>query len=564
MRTTAWRTGVGALLSAALLAGCGLGGGDDTTREAADRGGAPAPPNEAAPAPPGGGYEAGGERRNQERGDAAGEPRTPPDLRSTFALDVDTASYGYASRTLRDGALPRPDTVRTEEFVNSFGQGYAEPEGDGFSVSADGARTTEPGWSLLRVGLATRAESAGEARAAERKPAALTFVLDVSGSMAEKGRLDLVQHSLRLAAEQLSPRDSVSLVTFSDEARTVLPMTRLGERDGGAGRAKLRAAVADLAPRNSTNLGAGVSTGYQEAVKGKRKGGTNRVVLLSDALANTGDTGADSILRSVAEHRKEHGIALFGVGFGSEYGDALMERLTNRGDGHTTYVSSRREAREVFVDQLPRHVELRARDAKAQVEFRRAAVREFRLLGYENRAVRNEDFRNDAVDGGEVGPGHTVTALYAVRLKEGATGRVATSTVRWLDPSTREPRERKRETDAGALRGALWKRGADGGRARDGATSPRLRLAATAAYFAQALRAEDATGERITPRSAPRDTPPGKPNGKPSTLPGAPTLPELRGHARAVARETGDRAATRLARNIARAAKLSARTPEGG
>ncbi|GAA3303843.1 VWA domain-containing protein [Streptomyces cinereospinus] len=416
-----------------LLTGCsgsGTGGGSRAdSAEQAEGFPAPAPPAIES-----------GEAGDEQRRDGTFAPE--PDHLSTFALDVDTASYGYARRTLAAGGRPHPSTIRPEEFVNSFRQDYERPDGNGFSVTVDGARTSARDWSLVRVGLATRpAEDEGE-----RPPAALTFVLDVSGSMSEPGRLDLAKESLGVLTDRLRDDDSVALVAFSDEAETVLPMTRLGGHRG-----RIHDAVAGLEVQQSTNLGAGVRTGYATAVEGLREGATNRVVLVSDALANTGETDADTILEDIAGARREHGITLFGVGVGSDYGDELMERLADRGDGHTTYVSTLAEAREVFCEQLPRHVDLTARDAKAQVAFDPATVDRFRLIGYENREVADEDFRDDRVDGGEVGPGHTVTALYAVRTRPGAGGHLATATVRWLDPRTRAPHEESGRLETAAL-----------------------------------------------------------------------------------------------------------------
>ncbi|PIM73538.1 hypothetical protein CTU88_07240 [Streptomyces sp. JV178] len=448
---------------ALLLTGCGQSGQSSDSQKDGGRtaDGFPAP----APDGPDG---QNGEQQDDESRDIA----PSPDHLSTFALDVDTASYGYARRTLEDGSLPDPSTVRPEEFINSFRQNYERPDGDGFSVTVDGARTKDDDWSLVRVGLATRAADGDR----ERPPAALTFVIDVSGSMAEPGRLDLAKDALGTMTDRLRDQDSVALVTFSSTAETVLPMTRLDDN-----RARIHDAVDSLEPADSTNLGAGVETGYATAVEGLRKGATNRVVLLSDALANTGDTDADTILERVAGERREHGITLFGVGVGSDYGDALMERLADKGDGHTTYVSTEKEAEEVFCEQLPRHVDLTARDAKAQVAFDPETVEEFRLIGYDNRRVADEDFRDDSVDGGEVGPGHTVTALYAVRTRAGTeAGHLATATVRWLDPDSRTPHEETADIEASALHGDLW------------STAPRgLQVAAAAAYFADALRRDD-------------------------------------------------------------------------
>lgn len=503
---------VGLLVSAALLAGCSGSGGDSSDGTAAQRRGGPVPGGGTVPAPAG--TDAAGS--DAEDSDTAGRQgkadRAAPDYLSTFALDVDTASYGYARRVLGDGRLPEPGTVRPEEFVNSFKQGYERPRGNGFSVSVDGARAGggADGWSLLRVGLATKAAD----DTAPRPPAALTFVVDISGSMAETGRLDLVRTSLAYLTEQLRDDDSVALVTFSDEAETVVPMTALRGH-----RTKIREAVESLHTESSTNVAAGVERGYDEAVEGRRKGATNRVVLLSDALANTGETDADAILERIDGSRREYGITLFGVGVGSDYGDALMERLADKGDGDTTYVADEAQARKVFVDQLPAHVQLRARDAKAQVAFDRKTVQQFKLIGYENRAVADEDFRDDSVDGGEVGPGHTVTALYAVRLREKASGHVATATVRWLDPVTRKAREETGSVETDAIDGGLW-----------GASDARLQVTAAAAYFADILRG--------------------------GTLPGTPTLGELASRARKLAAETEDGSVSKLADAIGRAAEI--------
>ncbi|MFD5951523.1 VWA domain-containing protein [Streptomyces collinus] len=484
--------------SALLLTACSGGSDTGDGSKAADRPGYGA--GEPAPA-----Y--GDEDATSERDDL----REDPGHLSTFALDVDTASYDYARRALADGRLPDPSTVRPEEFVNSFRQDYQRPDGDGFSVTVDGARTDDESWSLVRVGLATRTAQRG----GERPPAALTFVIDVSGSMDEPGRLDLAKESLSVMTDRLRDDDSVALVTFSDEAETVLSMTRLG-----GNRDEIQDVISDLDTQDSTNLGAGVETGYETAVEGLREGATNRVVLISDALANTGDTDADSILERISGERREHGITLFGVGVGSDYGDALMERLADKGDGHTVYVSDSREARKVFSEQLPRNVDLTARDAKAQVAFDPETVEEFRLVGYDNRRVADEDFRDDRVDGGEIGPGHTVTALYAVRTEPGARGHLATATVRWLDPETRHPHEKTGDLETDALDDSLW------------SANRGLRTAATAAYFADALGHGD------------------------HDLPDAPRLDELADHADDLADSTQSEEIRRLAEAIATANRI--------
>ncbi|MFI0962244.1 von Willebrand factor type A domain-containing protein [Streptomyces sp. NPDC021080] len=513
-RTAIRRRQAGALLApliagALLLTGCSAGSGSNSS-DGADKSGRRSLPLPAPARPTGGAAE--GDKQG-EQSDAP-EATPSPDYLSTFALDVDTASYGYARRTLADGRVPDPATIRPEEFVNSFRQDYRRPDGNGFSVSVDGARTDDGRWSLVRVGLATRPADSER----ERPPAALTFVIDISGSMSEPGRLDLARESLDVMTDRLRDDDSIALVTFSDEAETVLPMTRLGDH-----RARVHRAIDGLEPTDSTNLGAGVRTGYATAVHGLREGATNRVVLISDGLANTGDTDADTILERISSARREHGITLFGVGVGSDYGDALMERLADKGDGHTTYVSGRDDALTVFCDQLPQNIDLTARDAKAQVAFDPETVEQFRLIGYDDRKVADQDFRDDKVDGGEVGPGHTVTALYAVRTRPGASGHLATATVRWLDPGTRAPHEESGSLETGDLRDGVW-------------TSPySFQVTAVAAYFADDLRAGDARW---------------------NSLPGVPPLAELATKARTLANETEDKDVSALATAIGRAREL--------
>ncbi|MDA0633490.1 von Willebrand factor type A domain-containing protein [Nonomuraea sp. MCN248] len=390
---------------------------------------------------------------------------------STFALDVDTASYSYARRTLQEGRWPEPGQVRPEEFVNSFRQDYAEPRDNGFTVHTDGARLPGEAGAVLRVGLQTRGSSAQA-----RRPVNLTFVIDVSGSMAEPGRLDLVQQSLRTLLDQLTPGDQVAVVAFSDEAELLAAMTPLAARDD------LHAAVDRLVTKGGTNLEAGIVLGYEEASRAFRPAATNRVIVLSDGLANQGDTAWQGILDRVKESAAEQ-ITLLTVGVGREYGDELMEQLADNGDGAAIYVSSVEEAEKAFVTRLPATVELRARDAKAQVEFNPAVVEEYHLVGYENRALEAEEFRDDSADGGEVGPGHSVTALYALKLKPGAKGHLATATVRWQDPDTRQPTEAAGSVDVGALARELW------------SDAPlRLQVDVVAAAFALQLRDDESLG----------------------------------------------------------------------
>ncbi|HTF11348.1 MAG TPA: von Willebrand factor type A domain-containing protein [Asanoa sp.] len=416
--------------------------------------------------------EASAPNYHSEGGSAERNPLDDP--QSTFAVDIDTASYGYARRVIKEGNLPDPTMVRPEEFVNAFDQDYPEPRGDGFAVFTDGTRPpaahhAESDLRIMRVGLQTRSESD------RRRPdATLTFVVDVSGSMAEPGRLDLVRDALHTLVDRLRPSDSVAIVAFSTKAKVLREMTRVSERED------LHAAIDRLRVDASTNLDAGLTLGYRVARDGFREGTSNRVIVLSDGLANAGSTDAQEILRKVREEAAKE-IALLGVGVGSEYGDALMEQLADGGDGFAVYVSELDQARDVFVNRLPATLEVRALDAKVQVTFDSRTVQDYKLIGYENRAVADQDFRNDDVDGGEVGPGHSVTALYAVRLSEGADlgAEVARARVRWLDPTTRSPSEA-----SGVVTVSDLDRGFE-------AAAPRLTVDYVAAYLAESLRGGD-------------------------------------------------------------------------
>ncbi|MEU5862927.1 von Willebrand factor type A domain-containing protein [Nonomuraea sp. NPDC047529] len=415
------------------------------------------------------------QRRPAPSASATGAQETEQDTTkaqiSTFALDVDTASYGYARRTLQEGRWPAPGEIRPEEWVNAFRQDYAQPTDDGFAVHVDGARLPGRDEAVLRVGLQTRASDA-----AARRPANLTFVVDVSGSMAETGRLDLVKSSLHKLLDQLAPGDQVSLVAFSDEAEVLASMTPL------TARSQLHAAVDELDTAGGTNLQSGVLTGYREASQAFRPAATNRVILLSDGLANQGETEWRTIVEQVKEYAGKQ-VTLLTVGVGRDYGDELMEQLADNGDGMAVYVDSEQEADKVFTTQLPANIEVRARDAKAQVVFNPSVVETYQLIGYENRALSAEEFRDDSRDGGEIGPGHSVTALYALRLKPGARGQLAQATVRWQDPDTREAAEAGKSLRADDLNDSVWTK-----------TPVRLQVDVVVAAFAVYLRDRKAFG----------------------------------------------------------------------
>jgi Ca-activated chloride channel family protein len=360
------------------------------------------------------------------------------DRESTFALDVDTASYTVARRYISDGNLPDPASVRVEEFVNYFDQGYAAPEDDAFAIHIDGGPSPflANDEVLLRIGLKAR-----EVSDRSRPDASLTFVIDVSGSMARENRLGLVKQSLRLLVEGLRRDDTIGIVVYGTQARVLLEPT--SARDAGT----ILDAIDSLEPEGSTNAEAGLRLGYEMAREQLRDEGINRVVLASDGVANVGATDAESILSRIRDDA-EAGIQLVSVGFGmGNFNDALLEKLADDGDGFYAYVDDIDEARRLFVHDLTGTLQSVALDARVQVEFAPDVVEAYRLVGFENRAINDEDFRDDRVDAGAIGAGHEVTALYALRLsgEGGDEGRIGTVSLRWTDPGANRADELGRD-----------------------------------------------------------------------------------------------------------------------
>ncbi len=353
---------------------------------------------------------------------------TEDDKFSTFGMDVDTASYSVMRRYLRDGILPPPAAVRVEEFVNAFDYNYEPPNEDAFAVHIEGAPSKfgeGKRLKLMRIGIKGRVISDKN-----RKDAILTFVIDVSGSMARENRLGLVKRSLRILLDQLREGDMIGIVVYGTTARVLLPHTGIENRE------YILEAINRLSPDGSTNAEAGLREGYKLALKNSKSGCINRVILCSDGVANVGQTGPEAILKEVGLYVDE-GITLTTVGFGmGNYNDVLMEHLANKGNGSYTYVDTIKEAKRVFVENLTGTLQVIAKDAKIQVEFNPETVSRFRLLGYENRSLAHEDFRKNDVDAGEVGAGHSVTALYEIKLHENAVGKLATVFIRHEDPDT--------------------------------------------------------------------------------------------------------------------------------
>jgi Ca-activated chloride channel family protein len=415
----------------------------------------PAPPAPPPPPPPLTGGSA--EPNDQPYGDVFFKSYgtnpfidTEDDALSTFGLDVDTGSYGVVRRYLADGHLPPPEAVRVEELVNAFDYGDRPPARGDFALGAEGSRSpfgppTPSGEAAERYHLVRFSIRAREVAAADRKSAVLTFVVDVSGSMAYENRLALVRRALGLLLAELRPDDRVGLVVYGSRGRVVLDHT--------SDLAAIHRAVASLHPEGATNAEEGLALAYELAGRGFREGAINRVILCSDGVANVGATGPESILERIgAEARR--GIELTTVGFGmGNYNDVLMEQLANRGDGAYAYVDTLDEARRVFVENLTGTLQTVAGDAKVQVAFDPEVVSRYRLLGYENRDVADERFRDDTVDAGEVGAGHGVTALYEVKLHPGVRPRAAaaTLTLRYRSAETGRVEELSRSITAGEL-----------------------------------------------------------------------------------------------------------------
>jgi Ca-activated chloride channel family protein len=357
---------------------------------------------------------------------------TRDDNLSTFSMDVDTGSYTIARSYLNDGFMPPAASVRVEEFINYFDQGYPQPTGnDVFNIVIDGGATPftgTPAYDMLRVGI-----QGLEIEAAERKPVALTFVVDVSGSMAKGERLEMVKDAMHVLVDELTIRDTVSIVAYSDSAWVVLTPTN------GFNKGVIRRAINKLHPMNSTNAEAGLILGYKQANKSFDAEASNRVVLLSDGVANVGSTGPDSIWESMQRYADE-GITLTTVGVGmGNYNDVLLEQLADNGNGFYAYIDTYKEAERLFSEDLVGTLQLIARDAKVQVVFNPEVVERYRLIGYENRDVADEDFNDPSVDAGEIGAGHSVTAMYEIKLHAGAgdaSGVVATVVLHWEDPDT--------------------------------------------------------------------------------------------------------------------------------
>ncbi|MBU1567824.1 MAG: VWA domain-containing protein [Proteobacteria bacterium] len=321
---------------------------------------------------------------------------------STFSIDVDTASYSNVRRLLTEGRLPPPGAVRIEEMINYFSYSYPEPKNGPIAITTElGPCPWRPENKLIRIGL-----KAKDLDPQKIPPSNLVFLVDVSGSMNQANKLPLLQQSMAMLVDQMTARDRIAIVAYAGSDRVVLPPT------GGDKITEIKAAVATLTSGGSTHASSGIKTAYNLARQSFMPGANNRIILASDGDFNVGVTSRDELERLITKER-ESGIFLTVLGFGmGNYHDDTMEILADKGNGNYSYIDSLLEARKVLEKERTSTLFTLAKDVKLQVEFNPAQVGAYRLIGYENRTLADEDFHNDRKDAGEIGVGHTVTALY--------------------------------------------------------------------------------------------------------------------------------------------------------
>tara|TARA_Y100000385_G_scaffold39657_2_gene36875 strand:- start:635 stop:2170 length:1536 start_codon:yes stop_codon:yes gene_type:complete len=326
---------------------------------------------------------------------------------STFSVDVDTASYTNVRRMLQSGKVVPKDAVRIEEMINYFSYDYPQPEGKHpFSVNVE---TASCPWNdkhrLVKVGLK------GKDIIREKRPATnLVFLLDVSGSMNRQDKLPLLVDSMKILLKELNADDSVSIVVYAGAEGVALPPTYVNDE----GRKAILKSLESMHSGGSTNGGAGITLAYKMAKKHFVKGGVNRVILGTDGDFNVGVTGDESLVNMV-EREAKSGVFLSVLGFGQgNLNDSMLEKITNKGNGNYFYIDSLREGRKVFLDDMMGNMVTIAKDVKIQIEFNPSKVSSYRLIGYANRMLKKEDFKNKLIDAGEIGAGHTVTALYEI------------------------------------------------------------------------------------------------------------------------------------------------------
>ena len=331
--------------------------------------------------------------------------RVADDAISTFSIDVDTGSYTNTRRYLNDRRLPPVDAIRAEEMINYFDYQYPQPNSvHPFSVTTE---TVDSPWKerakLIKIGI-----QAKDLSTKQLPPANLVFLVDVSGSMSAEDKLPLVKQTLRILTEQLRPQDKVTIITYASGEKLVLEPTSGEQKD------KILRVINQLQAGGATAGEQAIQLAYKEAEKAFVKNGINRILLATDGDFNVGITDFNTLKGMVAEKRKS-GISLTTLGYGTgNYNEELMEQIADAGDGNYSYIDNKNEAKKVVQRQLSSTLATVAQDVKIQVEFNPATVKEYRLVGYENRMLKQEDFNNDKVDAGDIGAGHNVTAIYEI------------------------------------------------------------------------------------------------------------------------------------------------------
>ena len=414
---------------------------------------------------------------------------------------MDTASYSNVRRFLRDDLMPPAGAIRTEELVNYFPYGYPQPSGDApFSVNLEAARAP---WAsdrvLVRIGLKGR-----DLPASDRAPANLVFLIDVSGSMNQPGKLPLLQRSLRALVENLAPQDRVAIVVYAGSSGVVLPPT------AGENKTAILAAIDNLKAGGSTHGSEGIKLAYETAREHFLKEGANRVILCTDGDFNVGVTDQSELQRLIEKERAS-GVFLSVLGFGTgNLKDSTMELLADKGNGNYAYIDSIHEARKVLVGQMGATLFTIAKDVKIQVEFNPARVAAYRLIGYENRLLAKEDFNDDKKDAGEIGAGHTVTALYEIiPAGKSVPGAPSVDQLKYSTPSGSDmPRRRFYDPSMELLTVKLRYKQPDGDKSRlievplaagtipaFADASPDFRFAAAVAAFGMKLRSSPEAGD---------------------------------------------------------------------
>jgi Ca-activated chloride channel family protein len=358
---------------------------------------------------------------------------TTTDNLSTFAVDVDTASYTISRRKLNEGTLPPASAIRVEEFVNYFTYDYQAPTKDAFAVHLEAAPSPfTSGRVLLKVGVQGKKIEEGE-----RQPAHLTFLVDTSGSMHSDDKLGLVKSSLQMMVERLQPGDTVAITTYAGDTRVALAPTGIEHKS------EILSAIESLTSGGGTAMASGLGLAYEQAAKGFKANSINRVILLSDGDANLGPSTHEEMFKIISGYVEE-GITLTTVGVGNgNYKDTTMEQLADKGNGNYVYLDGPAAAKRFFVEQLGSTLQVIAKDVKIQVDLSKDAVVRYRLIGYENRGIADHNFREDKVDAGEIGAGHSVTAIYELELSQKQTNDLVTVRVRAKEPTGQTAKEQE-------------------------------------------------------------------------------------------------------------------------